>query len=79
MKRFIFKVYIQGDGEDQDAAWENASLKDLMYDDAKEICPECNMEIDNCECPEDNGEFLGDKWLEKADEEYERSRDENIS
>jgi len=40
----------------------------MDYDSWKTECPEDEEE--------DEGGFLSDAWLEKADEEYERERDE---
>ncbi len=79
MRRFIFKLEIIGDGKTVDEAFKDAlsSPESFTYDESTELCDDCQMELDECTCEEDAKEgFLGDKWLEAADEESERIREE---
>jgi hypothetical protein len=52
MRKWIFKISTEGIGETMEDALINAvHSENLMNpDESIEICPKCNMELENCEC-----------------------------
>jgi len=76
-KLFEFKVTLNGYGDDELEAWENAiiafSEDPGIPKDSKEKCPDCLNYWGHCKCTfENQPEGLGDK----ADRLYESKRDD---
>lgn len=73
MKKFVFKVTVEGTGKTLADAWENVEFGDILYDDFQEICYECNEDINECSCVKsDSGDILSESWFDKADDKTER-------
>lgn len=55
MRKFIFKIYVEGEGATEKDAFSDAlqngfSPGNRSYDDSVEICMNCNEEFKHCKC-----------------------------